>query len=39
MSRNRGQFQMGYSLTQFMDEYRTEEKCCSDGQLRGARRT
>ena len=27
MARNRVQFQKGYSLTQFMDEYGTEEKC------------
>ena len=27
MARNRVQFQKGYSLVQFMDEYGTEEKC------------
>ena len=27
MARNRVQFQKGYSLTQFMDEYGSEEKC------------
>ena len=27
MARNRIQFQKGYSLVQFMDEYGTEEKC------------
>ena len=27
MARNRVQFQKGYSLTQFMDEYGTKEKC------------
>ena len=27
MARNRVQFQKGYSLTQFMDEHGTEEKC------------
>ena len=27
MARNRVQFQKGYSLMQFMDEYGTEEKC------------
>ena len=29
MARNRVQFQKGYGLTQFVDEYRTEEKCMS----------
>ena len=27
MARNRVQFQKGYSLVQFMDEYGSEEKC------------
>ena len=27
MARNRVQFQKGYSLVQFMDEYGTEDKC------------
>ena len=27
MARNRVQFQTGYSLTQIMDEYGTEEQC------------
>ena len=27
MARNRVQFQKGYSLVQFMDEYVSEEKC------------
>ena len=27
MARNRVQFQKGYSLVQFMDDYGTEEKC------------
>ena len=27
MARNRIQFQRGYRLTQFMDEYGTEDKC------------
>ena len=27
MARNRIQFQKGYSLVQFMDEYGSEEKC------------
>ena len=27
MARNPVQFQKGYSLTQFMDEYGTEEEC------------
>ena len=27
MARNRVQFQKGYGLVQFMDEYGTEEKC------------
>ena len=27
MARNRIQFQKGYSLVQFMDEYGTEDKC------------
>ena len=27
MARNRIQFQKGYSLTQFMDEYGSEEQC------------
>ena len=33
MARNRVQFQKGYSLVQFMDEYGTEEQCMDQGQF------